>query len=380
MKKKLSFSWSKINDYLTCPFMFKCKYIDKRKLEVNPMMIVGRVTHNALNIYNSHCLDKGLEHDFEKWEECAYMALEQENLPPENYQEVFDMVKQYAQSHTISLECTVGAEEEIAIDKDGKQVEWLDPSVWFRGAIDYLQIQGDFAKITDYKAGWVLSAPKMQLEIYAWLVFKIYPHVSSFEVEIDFVRHEYQVSFRIEAEDIPAIEKKILTKIHKIESDTKFDPTVNTACTYCGCWHWCPAMKKEDMGLHMPEAESEAVELALKLEKHEKMASEAKKLLRMYCDNKGSLIAGGKVFGFSVSNSWEFDAVEDLITKADEEGFDIFDALTVDNRKFKKYLNNPALRKVAQEIGKKKVTVSFGSKKHKKEDDLAPRDKYEKRD
>lgn len=370
----MSFSWTKIQDYEMCPFMFKCKHIDKRITEVNPLMIVGRVTHHAINLYNTHCLKNKIEHDFDKWKECAYLALESESLDAEHYPEVLEMVKNYAESHMVVLECAIGSEEHIAVTRDFKECEWTDPKAWFRVVIDYLQIAGDVARITDYKAGWLLTAPKMQLEIYAWIVKKIYPQVSMFEVELDFVRHEYQEDFHIEEEELADIEKKILSKINKIEKDSEYKPSVGIACTYCGCWRWCSAMKEEDIGFKMPTDEKSAVELALKVEKHSKMLSEAKKILKVYCDNKGEVIAGGKKYGFTVSNSYDFEDISALISRADEVGVDIFGCLSVNNKKLKPLLDNEGMKKIVEELGKKDVSVTFTSKKYKASDDLAPKE------
>lgn len=358
--------------------MYKKIYVDKQIVEDNPLMIIGRVTHEAIATYNKHCLDNKIEHDFSKWKECAYLALEQANLDAEHYPSVLEMVKNYADSHTIALESAVGAEEEIAITKDFKECEWGSQDAWFRSVIDYLQIAGDVAKITDYKAGWLLTAPKLQFKIYAWILSKIYPHVSVFEVELDFVRHEYQENFTIEVDELKDIEREILSKTNKIEKDTEFKPAISIACSYCGCWSWCPAMKQEDVVFKMPTSDVEAVEIGLKLEKFSKLKDEAQKILKKYCDAQGDLIAGGRKYGFNVSSSWQFEDVATLIAKANDAGVDVFDALTVNNLKLKKLMHSQSVKTLIESLGKKKVTVSFSSKKYKPQDDLAPEEKEEK--
>lgn len=368
----MKFSWSKINSYETCPFMFKCQSIDNRITEVNPLMIVGRVTHHAINLYNKHCFAKKVEHDFDKWKDCAYMALETENLEAEHYPDVMKMVESYAQSHMIPLESAIGAEEGIALTRDYKVTEWMAPDVWFRSQLDYLQIAGNQAKITDYKSGWLLSAPKLQMKIYAWAVKKAYPQVEQFEIEVDFVRHEYQERFTVTDEEIPEIERMILTKTNKIEKDTKYKPNVGIACSYCGCWRWCPAMKEQDIGFKMPMDDQEAAALAAKLEQYTKLKAEAQKILRTFCDNHGEVIAGGKKYGFSVSSGYDIEDVSQFIAGAEDLGVDVFDCLTINNRDLKPKLMNEAFKEFVEKIAKKTIAVKFTSKKYKEKEDMAP--------
>jgi len=372
VKKVLSFSWTKIQDFEACPFMFKMKHIEKKVQETNPLMIVGRVVHNAINIYNRHCLNNKLEQDFEKWEECAYLALRQENLEAEHYPEVLEMVKNYASHHVVALESAVGAEETIAINRKGEQVDWEAPDVFFRFMIDFLQIAGDVAKITDYKAGWLMDAPRFQLEIYAWGVKQVYKHVSMFEIELDFVRHEWQKTFTIEEDELATIEKKIMSKVFLIENETKFEPKLGKTCAYCGCWNLCPAMKAEERMFTMPMNDKEAQELAVKIEKHTKLRTEATDILKIYCDNHGAVVAGGKEYGFTVSSTWEISDINDFIVKCEEAGIDLLDCLTIDNRKLKRRLKDVTVQKIVEAIGRKKVGVSFKGKKCKPKDDLAP--------
>ena len=376
----ISHSWTKISDYSTCPAMYKMKHLEKMPQEANPLMLVGRVTHNAINIYNKHCLKNRVEHDFEMWKPSAYLALEQENLPSENYAEVLEMVKNYADSHTVPLESTLGSEEMVAVTRDYKECAWDSPDAWFRIVADLLQIAGDMGKITDYKAGWLLTAPKFQLQIYACILSKIYPQVSVWDVEWDFTRHEYQTGFRIEQEELEDIEKMILTKTNRIEKEVKFKCQVGIACSMCSFWHWCPAMKQgREVMFKMPKTLAEANKLASDLEIYTRWKEESQKLLKQYCDEQGEIITGGRKFGFNVSNKWEIADVSELIVRAEEIGMDIFDVLTVHNTKLKRHMDNPKFVELLKDIGRKKVVVSFSSKKYKAENDLAPEDDKEEK-
>jgi len=364
-QRPLSHSFSKIQKYEQCPFMFKCVSIDRKAQELHPILIAGRVVHDAIRLYWRHCLKNAVSQDFPKWEECAYLALEKESLPTQFYPEVMKMVEDYASGHEIDLGSAVGVEEEIAIRRDGTQCGWTDDDVWFRGVLDYLQIWGDYAKITDYKSGYKTDVDPLQFEIYAWLVNKIYPQVTRFLIEMDFVRFDYQKYFEIHAEDLPVIERKVLTKTSKIEKETKYKPTISEACTWCGCWRWCPAMKPEDVVYQMPDTKDKAASLALEVLKYKKLNSVAKSVLKNYCDKFGNVVSGGQLWHFAVSHSWEVKDVEAFIVKANELGVDIYDCLKVDNSAVKKRMENESLMvELLRETGKRKVSIKFGDKKY----------------
>ena len=366
-------SWTRISDYQTCPFMWKTMHIDKKAKEDNPIMSVGRAVHKAIAIYNQHCLDNQVEHDFPYWEKAYVQALKEEHLDPESYEQVKTMTRAYAESHDIDMDSAVGAEEKIALTRELKQTEWMADDAWFRLIIDYLQVKGTMAKITDYKAGWLLTTPKMQLKIYAWAVKKIYPQVTDFEMVIDYVRHEHQESFNLTEEDIAGIEEEIMIITEQIETAEKYKPRIGIACTYCSCWRWCPAMKAEDIPFKMPKDMSGAMEIADAITKHTKLKDEATKVLKEYCNMFGEVDSGGKNYGFRPSQSWAFEDIAALITRMDEKGIDIFPCLSIDATKFKRMLkNNQIFQEIVEEIGTKKHSVSFTGKKTKPKEDLTP--------
>ena len=59
-------SWTRINTFETCKFLYKGIYIDLRKGEKNPLMIVGHVVHEAVGLYNQHCIKQRVASDHDK--------------------------------------------------------------------------------------------------------------------------------------------------------------------------------------------------------------------------------------------------------------------------------------------------------------------------
>lgn len=356
-------SWSRLSMFQNCPQQWKLMYMDKKKGEVNPLTNVGRVCHDAIGRYNNHCIKNKLTSDFDKWKEFAWQAIENSDLPPEYNNEIFKLMEQYAQTHEVDLESVVGAEEKFAINKNREQVDWLAPDVWLRIVIDYLQISGNVAKITDYKTTWAMKSDPFQLMIYAWAIKQIYPHVTDFQIEIDYIRHEFQVCQTFTEEDLADIERAILAKINRVEAEERFEPNIGVQCSYCPVWYACPAMSDTTIRrFQLPKSYIEASGLALELEKYSRMAGEIKKVLKEYCDNAGELTAGGRVYRFNVSNKYEFE-ISEMIMALNEMGIDFLEYLVVDYRKFKALMRDERVATVVKRMGTKKVSLTFTSKK-----------------
>ena len=293
--------------------------------------------------------------------------MENSNLPAAFHDDVFGLVKAYVDSHEVDIESVIGAEERIAIDRDGKQVDWDDPTAWFRAILDYLQISGHVAKITDYKTGWAMITNPFQLEIYAWLVKVLYPQVTDFQIEIDYLRHEFQKSITFGDDDVERIGERVASKIRTIEKETEFEPQVSIACSYCPLWYCCPAMKATDIPFKTPTDEGTAVTLALELEKLTRLKAEAQKVLRLWCDKSGALEAGGRLFQFKPSITYDFPDINDLLVKLDEHGVNLLEYVNVDNRKLKTLYSRPEIEQLVKAIGEKKVSVRFSTTKAKSE-------------
>lgn len=71
---------------------------------------------------------------------------------------------------------TTLAERQYALDRGLRPCEFLGPTVWCRGIIDVLTIDGVLAKVDDHKTGKRKKDPQ-QLMIFALLVFYHHPEV-----------------------------------------------------------------------------------------------------------------------------------------------------------------------------------------------------------
>ena len=114
-------------------------------------------------------------------------------VPPKfsQFQKQLDAMKE--------LKGTKYCEHEMGLKKDFSPCSFNDPEVWARGIVDLLVINGDKARIIDYKTSKSSQyADTKQLELLALLTFKHFPEIKTikagllFLVVEDLVPREYQ--------------------------------------------------------------------------------------------------------------------------------------------------------------------------------------------
>ena len=129
-------------------------------------------------------------------------------------------------------------EYKMGLTKDIQACGFFDENVWFRGVADLLIINGDTARVIDYKTGKSSEfADVKQLELMALAVFKHFPKVRRvkaglvFLVANDFVKAEY------EKKDAPITWLKWIQEtdfLEKAHETNVWNPKPNFTCRkYC---------------------------------------------------------------------------------------------------------------------------------------------------
>lgn len=75
------------------------------------------------------------------------------------------------------------AEQEIALNTRGQACGYWDPDVWFRGKIDYIKVNGDKARVWDWKTG---KPHQKSLQLYEYILWTFIKHP-----EVQMVHAEY---------------------------------------------------------------------------------------------------------------------------------------------------------------------------------------------
>ena len=125
-------------------------------------------------------------------------------------------------------------EYEMGLTKDFKPCAFRDPDVWLRGIADLLIINGDEAKIVDYKTGKSAQyADTKQLELLALLVFKHFPNVKHVKAGLVFFVAESLVKAEFTEDQQSIAWTRWLPEIERLETALETDmwnPKPNFTC------------------------------------------------------------------------------------------------------------------------------------------------------
>ena len=162
-------SYSRMNDFLTCPAKWAAgSYFKTTVWEETEEIKWGNRVHKALEKY---LLGQALAAD------------EQE------------IVKTYGKYTTAMLGAkakgaTVAAEKQMCFTKDMKLCGWKDwNTVWFRGQADVIIVQGDKLTVFDYKTG-KLKPDLFQLEVMCAVASLYYPEAQQFDGKLLFLKED----------------------------------------------------------------------------------------------------------------------------------------------------------------------------------------------
>ena len=129
-------------------------------------------------------------------------------------------------------------ELELAVDINLNPVPFKSDEAWMRGIIDLAVVDGDSAKIVDYKSGSNKYPDKDQLTLMALLLFAHHPeveHVKSallFVLKEDMVKHE---TARRAANRIWGIFKEDVAQVERCHANGVWHPRQSGLCRrHCG--------------------------------------------------------------------------------------------------------------------------------------------------
>lgn len=162
----ISWSYSAMNTFDTCPRQYYAKYVSKE---------VPYVQNAAA-----------------KWGDEVHKALEDaikfgSSLPSNMamYQRFLDAVRNRANQ----LDAKLVAEQPVALTRDLKPVSWFTKKtaknpVWFRLKVDVSVLRRTYAELYDWKTGKMKDDPD-QLHLYALVAFILYPELE--EVKVGYI-------------------------------------------------------------------------------------------------------------------------------------------------------------------------------------------------
>jgi hypothetical protein len=146
------------------------------------------------------------------------------------FQEIADMLK--------AIPGDKLCEYKMGLTKDLQPCGFFDANVWFRGVADLLIVNGDQARVIDYKTGRTSEfADVKQLELMALAVFKHFPKVRKVKAGLVFLVCNDFVKADFEKKDSPLTWLKWIQETDRLEKAHEtgvWNPRPNFSCKkYC---------------------------------------------------------------------------------------------------------------------------------------------------
>ena len=244
-----SLSPSKINNYLQCPFKYKC-YIDtelrkKFKRETAPL-IFGNLIHSCLNdLYKRTEKDKRNLQRLRELFEIKFKA----NL--EKYKRIFktkENIIQYVEEAKKMFDNFIKSrlfnKEPFITEEFHRYL--LRENLEISGKFDRVDLENNELTLIDYKTGKLIEdeSNEFQLDFYESLLTKIRPEYQVREKILYFLKENKIIRYKANKKNLVRTEEKILNIADTIRNDTEFTPTLNNKCIYCEYRSICSAMSE----------------------------------------------------------------------------------------------------------------------------------------
>lgn len=283
--------------------------------------------------------------------------------------EAIAIFKGWARSQFIETEHIFETEYKVRLDWNFQPVDDDDPEqkkrVVFSADMDRLEFRGTEATVHDYKSHFMSFKPTtIQAVYYAYLIFRLFPHIETVKFQLEFVRYGISPEAReFTREDIPEmeryVEQQIARLIDALESNV-WPAMVNSKCAYCMLS--CPLVEagltQEAVG--QVQTDERAAEMAQQLYALHLAAKRLHANLKNWATRSGTIDAGNDIrLGFKKVQKWKMEPKVIMGLNSDH-GFAPTRALSVDSKEVKKIGKQyPEFAEKAYKSGKDKSTTAF---------------------
>lgn len=240
---------SSISTFRQCPLKFKFSKIDGLRDSPTEATMLGNFVHEILEtmyalppVERTKETAKNIARDIwaTKWEEQVSSLIHAEKE-----------LKMFRWTAWWCVENLWLLEEPKIVEPWGieEHVEGEISGIKLHGYIDRLHLNGDVAKVSDYKTG---KTPKrgyiddkfFQLIIYTQLLKSIGIDASTFEIELLYLKDGVRFEKEVTLEDVDKVASVIAEVRKGIEQRCKngyFEPNKSILCNWCGFKSICPA-------------------------------------------------------------------------------------------------------------------------------------------
>jgi len=129
-------------------------------------------------------------------------------------------------------------ELKMALTVDRQVTDFSADDVWVRGIADLVIVNGDKARVIDYKTGSAKYPDKKQLELMALMLFEHFPEVQEVKAALAFLLHDVVVKGQYKRADADKLWQKWQARTDMLDGAFEHDnwpPKTNGLCR-----KWCP--------------------------------------------------------------------------------------------------------------------------------------------
>lgn len=210
-----AWSYTSFSDYVNCPYSFYQKRVIKAvKEETSEQMLWGNQVHKAFEDY----VGAG--------KPLPDMLLEHRGF--------LDALRSRDEKYT---------EKKVALNLRHQPCGFFDKDVWWRGILDYHYIEGNAAKVVDYKTG-KRKPDYRQLEMFAVWIFAAYPHIEWVQVQFYWTQDKKWDERDIKRADVPQIWSGFVPDLKLYARSFKDDIWPKKQSGLCN--GWCPVKDCEN--------------------------------------------------------------------------------------------------------------------------------------
>ena len=208
--QNLTWSYSKLKDYVNCPRQYNAVHVSKEFPKVmTKEMTFGNQVHKALENY----------------------VKDETPLPP-NYEHYANQLEPLRVMNGVKY-----PEYRMGLTYDRQACGFMDKQVWVRGIADLLVIQDNHAFIVDYKTGKIKYADPKQLQLMALMVFEHFPQVTFVDAGLLFVAHKQFITAEYAVEDKEKLWGDFEPDLMRMSVSHESDTWQANPSGLCG---WCP--------------------------------------------------------------------------------------------------------------------------------------------
>lgn len=211
-KGKFPLSYSRMNNFKTCPAQFEHLYLTKDVVfQSSDAMDYGKRVHKQLELYGKTGDVSQLTRETLRWKGLV------------------DRIRKVRGD--IDYEMAVGLTEDL------KKCGWFANDIWLRAILDVLVVDGDTAYALDYKTGKVRD-DLTQLQFFACIVMFLYPQVNTVNTAFLWLVHDKDTTVVYTREHLEPLWGKLCKQLDVIQEAITLGIFVAKPSPLC---NWCAA-------------------------------------------------------------------------------------------------------------------------------------------